>query len=84
MRKIREVLRLHWGQGLSKRKTANCCSVSRPTVDEYLRRAEEAGLNWPLPAELDDSDLERRLFPPAPNLTAQERGLSDWLWLAKY
>jgi transposase len=78
MRKIREVLRLRWGQGLSKRKTAHSCGVSRPTVDEYLRRAEEAGLSWPLPAALNDGELERRLFPPAPNLTAQERGLPDW------
>lgn len=44
MRKIREVLRLRWEQGLSKRKTAHRCGVSRPTVDEYLRRAEMAGL----------------------------------------
>lgn len=78
MRKIREVLRLRYGQGLSKRKTAHSCGVSRPTVDEYLRRAEVAGLAWPLPAELNDGELERRLFPPAPNLTPQERGLPDW------
>ena len=78
MRKIREVLRLRWGQGLSKRKIARSCNVSRPTVDEYLRRAETAGLTWPLPVTLDDGELERRLFPPAPNLTAQERGLPDW------
>ena len=44
MRKINEVLRLCWGNGLSKRKTAMCCGISRPAVDEYLRRAEEAGL----------------------------------------
>jgi len=78
MRKIKEVLRLRWGQGLSKRKTAHSCGVSRPTVDEYLRRAEEAGLTWPLPTGLDDGELERRLFPPAPCLTSEERGLPDW------
>ena len=50
MRKIKDVLRLCWGQGLSKRKAARSCGVSRPAVDEYLRRPEAAGLCWPLPA----------------------------------
>ena len=78
MRKIKEVLRLCWGNGLSKRKTAGSCGISRPAVDEYLRRAEEAGLSWPLPADLDDGALERLLFPAAPTLPAQVRGLPDW------
>ena len=59
MRKIKDVLRLCWGQGLSKRQTARSCGISRPAVDEYLRRAEAAGLGWPLPAEMDDGALER-------------------------
>jgi transposase len=78
MRKIKEVLRLCWASGLSKRKTARSCGISRPAVDEYLRRAEEAGLSWPLPADLDDGALERLLFPAAPVLPAQERGLPEW------
>jgi transposase len=78
MRKIREVLRLYWAHGLSKRKTARSCGISRPAVDEYLRRAEAAGLSWPLPANLDDSALERLLFPAAPALPAPMRGLPDW------
>jgi len=32
-------------------------------VAEYLRRAGAAGLSWPLPEELDEETLERRLFP---------------------
>ena len=78
MRKIKEVLRLCWGQGLSKRKAAGSCGVSRPTVDEYLRRAEAAGLGWPLPAEMDDGALERLLFPPPPALPDTARGVPDW------
>jgi len=78
MRKIKEVLRLCWGNGLSKRKTARSCGISRPAVDEYLRRAEEAGLSWPLPTDLDDGALERLLFPAAPTLPAQVRGLPEW------
>ena len=78
MRKIKDVLRLCWGQGLSKRKAAGSCGVSRPTVDDYLRRAEAAGLSWPLPAALDDGALERLLFPPAPAVPAAARGVHDW------
>ena len=46
MRKIKDVLRLCWGQGLSKRQAAMSCGMSRPAVDGYLRRAEAAGLCW--------------------------------------
>lgn len=78
MRKIKEVLRLKWGKGMSNRKIATSSGIGRPTVSEYLRRATEAGLTWPLPADLDDARLERLLFPPPPDLPAQERGIPDW------
>ena len=63
MRKIKDVLRLCWGQGLSKRQAAKSCGISRPPVVEYLCRAEAAGLRLPLSVELDDGALERVLFP---------------------
>ena len=63
MRKIREVLRLKHELGLSHRAVAKACSVGLGTVTLYLQRAAEAGLGWPLPAELDDAGLEAQLFP---------------------
>jgi transposase len=78
MRKIKEVLRLKWAQGLSNRQIAKTCGIARPTVGEYLRRATEAGLAWPLPPDLDEAALERQLFPPPPSLPAQARGVPDW------
>ena len=78
MRKIKDVLRLCWGQGLSKRQVARSCGMSRPAVDAYLRRAEAAGLSWPLPVGLDDGALARLLFPPAPPVPAAARGMPDW------
>ena len=78
MRKIKEVLRLKWAKGLSNRRIATACGIGRPTVSEYLRRASEAGLTWPLPANLDDAHLERLLFPPPPALPADARGIPDW------
>ena len=55
MRKIREVLRLKWAVGMSNRRTAVSCGIGRPTVSEHLRRAESAGLGWPLPADMSTS-----------------------------
>ena len=48
MRKIREVLRLRWEQGLSHRQIVASCRLGQGTVAEYLRRASAAGLTWPL------------------------------------
>jgi transposase len=47
-------------------------------VGEYLRRAEAAGLGWPLPEDLDESALEQRLFPPAPMLPLAARPVPVW------
>ncbi len=60
MRKIREVLRLHHVCGLSKRKIAPLVGLGPTAVGDYIRRAREAGFDWPLPADVDDEVLERR------------------------
>ena len=66
MRKVKEVLRLKFDRGLEVRQIARSCSIPHTSVLNYLRRAEEAGLSWPLPEDLDDEALERRLFPGPP------------------
>ena len=63
MRKIKEVLRLKWQNGCSDAQIARGCNIARSTVREYLRRAQEAGLTWPLEPDLDDRHLENLLFP---------------------
>jgi transposase len=63
MRQIRTVLRLRFAEKLSVRDTASSLAMARSTVSDYLNRARVAGLSWPLPAEMDDDALERRLFP---------------------
>ena len=70
MRKMREVLRLYHGAGMSIRAIARSVKASPSTVGEYIRRAEVHGLGWPLPGSLDNGELEHRLFPvPAPSGT---------------
>jgi len=63
MRKIREVLRLD-SLGVSRRQIGRCVGVNHGTVSDYLGRAKVAGLSWPLPEDLDDGELEKRLFVP--------------------
>jgi len=77
MRKIREILRLKHEAGLSNRSIARACAISKETVREYLGRAAEAGLVWPLGDEYSEETLERLLFPLA--IRAQDgRHLPDW------
>ncbi len=85
MRKIRQVLRLKWECSLSNRAIARSCSISHSTVSEYVRRAQEAGLSWPLPDDLDEERLfEMGVEPPdvaretGHSLKAVERYLQDY------
>ena len=77
MRKIKDVLRLH-AAGRSARQIGPSVGVSRSTVADYLRRAEVAGLSWPLPEGLDEEALERRLFPPPPPAQSRLFTEADW------
>ena len=78
MRKVRQVLRLAWEAGLKQREISRSLSLSPTTVAEYLRRAKDAGLSWPLPESLDDSQLESRLFPVSPKGKHDRRPLPVW------
>jgi transposase len=69
---------LAWEAGLKQRQIARSLTMSPATVGEYLRRARLAGLSWPLPGELDDTQLEARLFPPPPKRACAARPLADW------
>jgi transposase len=63
MRKLREILRLRFELKLEQRQIARACSIAVSTVHEYLKRAEAANLDWPLPEGWEDSHLEAALFP---------------------
>lgn len=78
MRKIREVLRLTLGEGLSRRQVSAAASLPLATVSNYLTRARAAGIVWPLPEGLDDAALEARLFTRAAIPATTSRPLPDW------
>src|SRR5438874_11147383 len=77
MRKLREVLRLSLALGLGPRAIARSCSMSSSTVSGYVGRAKVAKLTWPLTPELDDTALERLLFPDEGKPRAR-RPEPDW------
>lgn len=71
MRKIQDVLRLH-AAGQTLRAIARSIQVSPATVGDYIRRAQVAGVGWPPPPGLSETELEHRLFPPPkPSSTAR-------------
>ena len=78
MRKIREVLRLRLGHGLSQRAVAQSLRLSQGAVHGYMARARRAGLGWPLPDGLDDAQLETLLYPPPSAVAAEQRPVPDW------
>ena len=62
MRKIRDVLRYRHSTDLSLESIARALNISKGVVAKYLKLAADVGLGWPLPADLDDGALERRLY----------------------
>jgi len=78
MRKIREVLRLTHGLGLSVRQVSEATGVGKTAVSEYVARAKVIGIRWPIPAELSDADLERRLFVPPGFHDGPTKPVPDW------
>jgi transposase len=63
MRKLREVLRLRFELKLGYQQIGRSCSIGVSTVHNYLKRAEAAGVTWPLPEGWDEARVEAALFP---------------------
>lgn len=61
MRKIVEILRLHFEAKLSGRMIALTVSAALSTVQECLRRFAASELSWPV--DLDEAALDARLYP---------------------
>jgi transposase len=78
MRKIRDVLRLRFAQGLSQRSIGVSLGLSTGAVNSYLGRARMVGLDWPLADEFSDAELETLLYPPPPHVAAEQRPVPDW------
>jgi len=62
MRRIRQLLALHFGARASSRAIGVELGIAPSTVREYLARAAAAGVGWPLGADDTDESLMARLF----------------------
>ena len=65
MRDVREVMRLYREGFVPVREIARLTGVARSTVQDMLARFERSGLEWPVPVEISDAELEARLYGPA-------------------
>ncbi len=72
MRKIKEILRLRYEAGLSLRGVSQSLNIGYGTVVDYINRAEQANISWPINSSLDERDLGLLLFPTQP-VTGQRR-----------
>jgi transposase len=83
MRQLRQMLRLA-REGVSARAIGRTLGVARSTVQDNLKRAQAAGLVWPLDTEITDAVLEQRLFPRAGVRPGVRRRVEpDWSSLAR-
>jgi len=81
MRKIREILRLHFESHLTQRQISASTGVSKGTVSEYLRRATAAGLTWQVAQEISETQVEARLFRLVGRAEPPSRAAVDMAWV---
>ena len=78
MRQIQEILRLKYQNQLTIREIAGSCGLPSSTVGDYLKRAEAAGIRWPLPEGEDAKQLLERLMAVAPPDANALAALPEW------
>lgn len=78
MRKIKEVLRLRFACELGVRQIARSIRASHSTVSDYLYRAQQVGVRWPLDPDMDEKKLEALLFPEKASRGSALKPLPDF------
>jgi len=74
---FREVLHLHFELRKSYATIAEICGVSKGGVHNIIQRFIVSGLSWPLPDDVDDSALKRRLYTTAPGTCGETPDLDE-------
>ncbi len=65
MRQVKEILRQKWLLRRSHREIARSVGVGAGSVSETVSRATKVGLDrWEFVSEMDEDDLEQRLYGP--------------------
>src|SRR5256712_42801 len=81
MRQVREILRLKYEQGLPHGERARGWGGGLGPVAESCRRPKRAAWTGRLPADLDDAQLEARLFSRVGDIVGVPRPLPDLAWI---
>jgi transposase len=81
MRHIQEILRLKHQNQLSIREIARSCGLPTSTVGNYLKRAEAAGIGWPMPAGQNEKELLAKLLARPAEETGSCLALPDWPYI---
>ena len=76
-RAIREILRLR-SLNLSIRQISRSVNKARSSVNDIVRKAEEAGLKWPLCEDVDDRRLEEILYSKS-GAVCEGKVVPEWL-----
>ncbi len=77
MRKLKEILRLKYGVGLSHRQIGRSLAISPSVVSRYANRAAQLGIKqWPLPTGWDDTKLKHAFLQT--QVKMKKHSLPDW------
>ena len=79
---IREILRLK-SLNFSIREISRSVRKGKSNVQRLLHKAEETGLKWPLPEDLDDRKLEEILYPRQEAAVFEGKALPDFSSIEK-
>ncbi len=77
LRKIREILRLHFELCCSDRQIGRVFGMSHHTVKKIHSNVLKAGHTWPLPEDLDDTSLEQVCYPSVKTYSGK-RPIPNW------
>lgn len=78
MRRVRELLRMRYELELRISAIALRLGISSSTVHDHIERANTAGITWPLPPDVNDEELEIRLFRTNADRVPEGRPVPDW------
>ena len=78
MRKVGEIFRLSVECGKTNREIARSCGVSHTVVNDYLRRAREAGLSDSEIQKMSEVELIERIKASPPQTGKMSRPHPDW------
>ena len=81
MQNIREILRLIHEGNLSNRQIAKSCHCSPTTIGAIIDRYKEKNLTWPEVLQMDDTELESKLYPQ--EINSSKKTLPDYDYIHK-